>query len=77
MSRYPQSIAELDLDAVVIVPEIIAAVKRFAASKPYRGLTPERVEKFRTTVFAQFIDNRRASILWLDLSYRHHAAALF
>jgi hypothetical protein len=50
MNNYPQSIAELDLDAVIITPEILAAVKRFAASKPYRGSTEERIEKFRTAI---------------------------
>ena len=49
-NNYPQSIAELDLDAVELAPEIIAAVKRFARSKPYRGSIPERIEKFRKAV---------------------------
>ena len=49
-TNYPQSIAELDLDAVELTPEVISAVKRFAKSKPYRGSIPERVEKFRTAI---------------------------
>jgi hypothetical protein len=50
VKNYPHSIAELDLDSVQLTPEFIAAVKRFAASKPYRGSTPERIEKFRTLI---------------------------
>jgi hypothetical protein len=50
MNNYPRSIAELDLDAVIITPEILAAVKRFAKSKPYRGSTAERIEKFRAAI---------------------------
>lgn len=50
MSNYPNSIDELDLEAVQITPEVLAAVKRFARRKPYRGTAPERVEKFRTAV---------------------------
>jgi hypothetical protein len=49
MSRYPGSIAELDLDAVQLTPQITEAVERFAAAKPYRlaalgicGLTEDR-----------------------------------
>jgi hypothetical protein len=49
MNNYPQ-INELDLNAVVISPEIVASVKRFAASKPYRGSTTERIEKFTTAI---------------------------
>ena len=45
-NSYPQSLSELDLDAVVISPEIAAAVKRFAAAKPYRGTIQERQDKF-------------------------------
>jgi hypothetical protein len=50
MNDYPKSIHQLDLDSVVISPEIIAAVRHFASAKPYRGSIPERVEKFRTLI---------------------------
>jgi hypothetical protein len=48
--NYPSSIAELDLNAIQIALEIVAAVKRFAASKPYRGSITQRIEKFSTAV---------------------------
>ncbi|MGA2441922.1 MAG: hypothetical protein ABSH08_13265 [Tepidisphaeraceae bacterium] len=50
MNIYPRSIDELDLDAVQLTPEIVVAVKRFAAAKPYRGSIPERIEKFRAAI---------------------------
>jgi hypothetical protein len=50
MNNYPRSVAELNLDAVHLTPEVIAAVKLFAAARPYRGTISERVEKFRTAI---------------------------
>jgi len=47
---YPESIAELDLDAVQISPAILNAVKRFASSKPYRGSTRRRIQKFSRAI---------------------------
>jgi hypothetical protein len=47
---YPKSISELDLDAVQISPAILTAVKRFAASKPYRGSTRRRIQKFSRAI---------------------------
>jgi len=48
MSRpdYPKSVENLDLDAVDLKPGLIAAVKEFARSRPWRGSLDERKAKF-------------------------------
>src|SRR5438874_2436465 len=50
MNDYPQSIDELDLDAVRLAPEIVDAARRFAASRPWRGTLKQRKAKFRTAI---------------------------
>lgn len=48
MPDYPQSVSEvIDLTAKYR-PAVLAAVRRFAASKPYRGTLEERRAKFAT-----------------------------
>ena len=50
MNDYPQSIEELDLDAIQLAPEIVEAARRFAASHPWRGTLKQRKAKFRTAI---------------------------
>lgn len=44
---YPTSIADLDLDSVVLDPAVVRAVRAFAKAKPYQGSIEERMGKFR------------------------------
>jgi hypothetical protein len=50
MDDYPENLGELDLDAVALSAEVVAAAKRFAASRPWRGTLEERKAKFRAAV---------------------------
>jgi hypothetical protein len=50
MNDYPQSIDELDLNAVQLAPEIVDAARRFAASRPWRGTVKRRKAKFRAGI---------------------------
>jgi hypothetical protein len=44
-NRYPQSVEELDLDNVVLAPEVVAVVKAFAKTHPWRGTLEEKIQK--------------------------------
>jgi hypothetical protein len=46
MSNYPRSVDELDLDGVRIDDGVLAVVRAFAASKPWRGSVEGRKLKF-------------------------------
>lgn len=50
MNNYPQDIAELDLDAVQLAPQMLEAARRFAASRPWRGTVKRRKAKFRAAI---------------------------
>lgn len=50
MPDYPNSVAELDLNAVELSPAVLAAVQRFARSRPWRGSLAERKTKFRVAI---------------------------
>lgn len=50
MHGYPNSVAELDLDAIELSPTVVAAVRRFARSRPWRGSLAERKTKFRAAI---------------------------
>jgi hypothetical protein len=44
---YPADVRELNLDAVQLDPAVLDAVRRFAASRPWRGSINRRKTKFR------------------------------
>jgi len=50
MHDYPDSAHELDLNGVDLSPTILAAVQRFARSRPWRGSLAERTIKFRVAI---------------------------
>lgn len=49
-SHYPSSISDIDLDGVTPLPEVVAAVLRLVAAKPYKGSLAQRQAKFRRTI---------------------------
>jgi hypothetical protein len=44
---YPRSVEEVLDPTMTFKPEVVRCVRRFARSKPWRGTTAERREKFR------------------------------
>lgn len=50
MSDYPASIAEINIDAVQLNPDVVQAVQRFARSRPWRGTLGERKIKCRRAI---------------------------
>ena len=45
MNAYPQSIAELNLGSIQFPPAALAAMRRLARSRPWRGTADERKQK--------------------------------